>query len=48
MINNIDITKLETQASLKKKDLGAIENATFTIGDDDSEAANNLLTKIRG
>ena len=48
MINNIDITKLETQASLKKKDLGAIENATFTIGDNDSEAANNLLTKIRG
>jgi len=44
---NTDVTKLETEITKKKKDLGAIENATFTVSENDTEEASNLLAKIR-
>jgi len=47
MLNDVDITKLESTASKAKKSLGAIENASFTISEDDSNEANKLLEEIR-
>ena len=45
---NVDVTKLETQTASKKKDLGAIESATYTVTEDDQDAAKNMLDKIKG